>query len=399
MRWRRTIRAILVMVFCLTLLLAPDGSVPVNADSLADRIAAARQRQADFQRAIDRQRQLLDQLNGEGDLARSAIDSTGKQLDGINANQAAIRKDIGKATASLARVQSRRDLLIAELRGLDWTLALLEHEIADGSAELDSRRRLLGARLAEAYRSQNTSLLEQLLGAGSFTDVLTNASAYLAYGDQDALLAQDIGTDQAALDSLRALTAATRYRTDTLRRGAQAAEADLVIQQGKLRDARARSIKLETKVNTLKAHQLAAAKRILGHAKRSKAAIARQAAADRKLDNRIAGLVAEAQRRAEARREAPSALWSALANPVAGDRALGNARSSDVTRWVRQWRPQWATGLPAAIPARAVLLAIRAGCWLLADEGCQGCSHRYFRAPPISSCGRANTLLRDSCHD
>ncbi len=72
------------------------------------------------------------------------------------------------------------------------TLDLLEQEIQQGSDELDARRAALGARLADAYRSQGTSLLEQVLDSGSFTDVVSNASAYLAYGDQDAQLAAAI---------------------------------------------------------------------------------------------------------------------------------------------------------------------------------------------------------------
>ena len=58
--------------------------------------------------------------------------------------------------------------------------------------------------------------------AESFTDVLSDASAYLAYGDQDAAAGPGASRRPAALDSLRAVTAATRYRTDQLRRDAQA---------------------------------------------------------------------------------------------------------------------------------------------------------------------------------
>ena len=89
-----------------------------------------------------------------------------------------------------AKVQARRQALQDELQQLDQTLDLLEQEIAQGAAELDARREALGARLADAYRTQNTSLLEQVLDSGSFTDVLSDASAYLAYGDQDAQMAQ-----------------------------------------------------------------------------------------------------------------------------------------------------------------------------------------------------------------
>ena len=56
--------------------------------------------------------------------------------------------------------------------------------------------------MAEAYRSQNTTLLEQVFTAKSFSDVLTDTSAYLSYGDQDAQLAAEIVEDQQALDQM-----------------------------------------------------------------------------------------------------------------------------------------------------------------------------------------------------
>ena len=75
-----------------------------------------------------------------------------------------------------------------------------------------------GQRLAEAYRAENTTLLEQVFTAESFTDVMSQAYAYLAYGDQDAQMADDIAEDQQALDALRLVTTSTRLRTDQLRR-------------------------------------------------------------------------------------------------------------------------------------------------------------------------------------
>lgn len=310
-----------MMVMCLTLLVAPGNSVPAGAESLADRIASARTRQTDFQRAIERQNRLLDDLRGQAGIADAALDSTTSQLHGINADQAAIKREIAAATAALAKVRSRHDALADELSRLDWTIALLDQQIAAGSEDLDARRRMLGARLVEAYRSQNTSLLEQLFGAGSFTDVLTNASAYLSYGEQDAQLAQDIAADQSALDGLHALAVSTRYRTGKLRRDTQVAAADLLAKQGRLREAKQRSAKLEEKVAALKERQLAAARRILGNRKEAKAALARQAAADRQLETHIKGLVAEAQRRAEARRLAEARRKAAAAREAAARRA------------------------------------------------------------------------------
>ena len=182
----------MALVVVLSLVLLPGNAPGVGAQGLGDRISEARQRQAALQRAIDRQKQLLADLKADQSIAQSALGTTARSLDGINADQASLRKEIQEAQDAIDNVQARRDSLADELRQLDWTLQLLEQEIADGDQELDERRRLLGTRLAEAYRSQNTSLLEQVLADQSFSDVLTAANAYLSYGDQDAQMAQDI---------------------------------------------------------------------------------------------------------------------------------------------------------------------------------------------------------------
>ena len=80
-RLGRTVRAIGSVALCLILLVAPGGVVPANASDLSDRISSAKQRQAELQRTIDRQKQLLDALTSEEDTARSALTSTRKQLD------------------------------------------------------------------------------------------------------------------------------------------------------------------------------------------------------------------------------------------------------------------------------------------------------------------------------
>jgi murein DD-endopeptidase MepM/ murein hydrolase activator NlpD len=274
---------------------------PAGAADLSARIAAARQRQGELQRSIERQNNILDELREDENVAQSALGTTRRQLDGLNADQSEIRREIGRAASAIARSQARRTGLRRELRRLDWTLALLEQEIEAGSDELNARRRLLGARLADAYRSQNTSLLEQLVDDGSFTDALSRASANLAYGDQDAQLAQAIADDQAALDSLRAMTASTRWRTDQLRRAARATEAELRDQQDRLADARARSRGLEARVREIRQRQFAAYRNINQNQAQARRRLAQQAAANRRLDRQIADYIAEARRQAEER--------------------------------------------------------------------------------------------------
>lgn len=297
-RLRRTARVVVFAVSAAAVIGLPAAMPVAAADPLSSRISAARDRQTDLKRDIDRQNRLLAGLNKDAAVARAALDRTAKQLDGIAKDQARVRADIQEARKALAKVQARRSALQELLRQSDQTLDLLEQEIAQGVAELDARRTALGARLADAYRTQNTSLLEQVLASGSFADVISDTSAYMAYGDQDAAMAEAIAREQADLDSLRAVTAATRYRTDQLRREAQDAAADLRAQRARLDAAMVRYQKLEKKVRAIQAKQRAKARAIAKNQRQARAFIKQQQAARRKLDNHIRGLVREAQRRA-----------------------------------------------------------------------------------------------------
>jgi hypothetical protein len=67
--------------------------------------------------------------------------------------------------------------------------------LANGEEDLKTRRQALGRRLAEAHRAENTTLLEQVFTAESFSDVLTDTSAY-RLRRPDAQLAHDRRTSK-----------------------------------------------------------------------------------------------------------------------------------------------------------------------------------------------------------
>jgi murein DD-endopeptidase MepM/ murein hydrolase activator NlpD len=279
---------------------APAGA----ADPLSSRISAARDRQASLRAAMARQERLIADLDGDAANVRAALRDTNDQLDGIGDDLRALRRDIKRATQALERQRQRGEALREELRQLDTTLALLDLEISQGAEDLEARRAAFGRRLADSQRTQQTSVLQQVLEGGSFADVMTNASAYEAYAEQDAEEARLIEQDQRSLDSMRALQATTRHRTDQLRRASDEAARDIRERRIELNAARDKAKRLERKVKAIKARQIAKARRIARN-KQQAAAIAREhAQAQKKLDRHIRGLVREAQRRAEARRRA-----------------------------------------------------------------------------------------------
>jgi len=289
-------RAAVIAVAVLSVVGLP--ATPVSGETLSKRIAAARARQGSLNRDIERQNRLLAALQKDADAARGAIAATDRRIAGINADQRELRKEIRAARKALSKVQARRATLQEQLLQSDETLDLLEQEISQGAEELEARREALGQRLADAYRTSNTSLLEQVLAADSFADVLSDSSAYLAYSEQDSQMAGEIQEEQQALDSLRAVTAATRYRKDQLRRAAQAAADDIKVQRGKLHETMAKYQKLERKVKAIRKKQAAKAHRIAANKRQAQAYIRRQVSARRQLNSHIAGLVRKAQSRA-----------------------------------------------------------------------------------------------------
>ena len=292
-----------LFVLALVVLLAIPTTAPPAAlgAGLSDQIEAARERQQELAGSIARSEALLSDLRQDQVSTQSAIADTERELKGIGADLERVKAQIERAKAALERAQARHDALVGELRGTDYTLGLLEQELASGEDDLKARRQALGQRLAEAYRTENTTLLEQVFTADSFSDVLSQASAYLAYGDQDAALVRRSTEDQQALDTLRLLTAATRLRTDKLRRDTIETQQQIEARRAELAAARAQLVKLEKKTQRIQQAQKARYRQLVKNERDAKRLVAEQVAAKAALQRRIAGLVRQAQATASSR--------------------------------------------------------------------------------------------------
>ncbi len=90
------------------------------------------------------------------------------------------------------------------------------------------------AHIVDAYETQQTPLLEQLLTAKSLADVLADVDYYLTIGDQDAQLVTQIQQDQQSLGALQLSTQATRAQTQQLRLTTFQAEQEMTTQRNAL---------------------------------------------------------------------------------------------------------------------------------------------------------------------
>lgn len=314
MRRTRThgLRAFVALVLIVPILLGSvsSGAPTVRADELSDALA----QQKALQRRIQAQKDALRDLRGAEVSLRNALAATANKLDDINTDQAVVRKRIGEAVAALAVVEKRYAELVAELEHLDWTLGILEGELAQAKADLAQRKRLLAQRVAEAYKLQQTSLLEQVLTAESLTDVLAQVGTYLRVGQQDADLAARIERDKVAMADLQRTTDSTRFRTEEVRQEVAAQAATIREQKAKLEAAQRRLDKLEAETQRLQEEQLRRFKRVA----KSKAAAAALLEAQRRAQGKLAAEIDRIVRDQLGKGRIPSQYNGTLRWPMSG---------------------------------------------------------------------------------
>ncbi len=294
--WSRLFVLLFVVILAVPVIAPPA----VEAASLKDQIAAAKERQAALTKSIAKSQRLVSQLKSDEAKTKKDLDATKEDLKDIRADQEAVKARIEKVGERLKRIEARHADLVDEQRQTDFTLGLLEQELANGETDLKARRQALALRLAEAHRAENTTILEQLLTAESFSDVLSDTSAYLSIADQDAQLAQQITQDQQALDSLRLLTTSTRLRTDQLRRDTLDTQERVEELRAQLREAKQRLGVLERATEKARDRQKAAIARIAKNKKQAQAIVQKQQSARNKLMRNIRNKVASMQAKASA---------------------------------------------------------------------------------------------------
>ncbi|HEV8516119.1 MAG TPA: peptidoglycan DD-metalloendopeptidase family protein [Candidatus Limnocylindrales bacterium] len=281
----RRLFAVLAIPLLLASLLAPA----VGADELSD----ARERQRQLHAAIVEQREALAELRQAESEVRAALRGTGERLQEITADQATAREQLAQVREALEKVEARLRRLVGKLRHLDWTLDILQREQVQSQQDLEQRRRLLGQRLDEAYRTQQTGLLQQVFSADSFISVVNDVSAFLSFGDQDAELAAQIERDQELLDALDRTISVTRYRTDQVRLEVRQEQVRIREQRNRLEALEARLARLARKTELIQARQEQQYEALHENAQEAAAILRRQRAAEQQLLAQIERLIEE----------------------------------------------------------------------------------------------------------
>ncbi len=279
---------LLVAVLVVPLLLGISGPVPARGDQLSDAIA----RQKALVARVKAQKDEVARLRSlQGGLAAD-IASTQAALGGINANLAGTKASITRLGRKIADVRAIYTDLVAQVALLDRQVDAIGEEQTEKAKELADRKGLLAARLREAYRTDRTPLVQSILSAGSFTDVLVDVGSYLDLGNQDRALADKIQDDARTLDALRSLLVATRLAREDLRTETLAQKRELDARMKDLKAAKARLAVLQAETARQLAIQRSAYARMARNKAAVQGAIARNVAAQKTLSRKIAGLIA-----------------------------------------------------------------------------------------------------------
>jgi len=256
---------------------APSANLvrPVGADELAD----AQARQDALAKQLRDQKAQVSQIAAlQSDLS-SAISTTKSQLNGINADLAAVRIGIGKMVVQVAAVQQQYNGLVDELTTLDGQLTRLTALEERKQADLIQRKAILADRIRTAYDTDRTTLLETFLSGGSFTDVIAEVSYINDFAEQDKALAEQIVQDQATLATIHATVTTARIQTDALRVETAAQKVELDKHLAELKSAQAELKALEKRTADALKIQKAAYAKLLANKKNLAKAIAAATAA------------------------------------------------------------------------------------------------------------------------
>ncbi|MBP1705578.1 MAG: peptidase [Chloroflexi bacterium] len=300
----------LTLLLLVPLLVGVSGPAPARGDELSD--AQARQRA--LVSKIEAQRRQMDRLRAQQAGLETDIADTKATLAAVNADIAAAQKKVKRLASRVAAVKATYAELVRQIGIFDREIAGLQAEEAERAHDLDNQVARLEARIREAYRTGRTSLLETLLSAETFTDVLEDVGSYMDLGSQDRDLAIQIERDRETIRTVRGMLAETRAATAQLRDEAAAQKRALDARMREYRAAQKKLAALQKETKRQLAKQRAAYSRLAANKASLKAAIAANEAAQRKLRSQISRLLAEQRSRGNI----PSAYSGTLRWPLSG---------------------------------------------------------------------------------
>jgi murein DD-endopeptidase MepM/ murein hydrolase activator NlpD len=286
----------------------PPG--PARADELSDALA----REKALEKQIREQKREVARLDAMQDDLRAQIRATTAALAQVNADLVTVRT---KIVDTEKRIDVIRAAYVDLSNEIDEQSLLIERTVRSQwrrAIELDERKALLAERIRASYETRETSLLETFLSGDSFTDVLAEAAYFLDVGEQDRALAQEISRratvlamNERMLAESRAAAVGLRIEKEKQKDALDAALADLKVAKKQLQ-------KLEKETARALAAQKSDYSQLARNEKSLRKTLAQRQRAQRALENKIEGLLAEQY----AHGNIPSQYNGTLSWPMAG---------------------------------------------------------------------------------
>jgi murein DD-endopeptidase MepM/ murein hydrolase activator NlpD len=347
---RRFARKAATVLLLLPLVIGLVGS-PTAPRAQGDELADAQAKQAELEKKAAEQKAQIDKLQQLQLVVSEDIKQTTGELEGINADLAAVKVKITDMEGQISLVQQQYLVLVGQLAQLDAQLLDVQGKEGEKKVELAERKALLAQRVRAAYDTDRTSLLESFMSGGSFADFLTEMSYFIDVGQQDKALAEQIVKDQETLAALHQTVVDTQAQTEELRAETADQKAKLDASLADLNTAKDALKKLEQRT----AKALASQKKNYAKLTKNKAAAQKAMKASEDAQVKLQAQIAEIIRKQIAAQKAAQA------------RAMAEARS------------QWAGRIESSYNGTLT--------WPMAGDmtqpfGCTGFSWE----PPLGSC-------------
>jgi murein DD-endopeptidase MepM/ murein hydrolase activator NlpD len=259
------LRILLVAAVLTPVLSFTSPVAPARADALSDAIAE----QQRLAKLIADQNAQLAKLGKQQTSLKTQIATTQTNLSGVRVSLDESQSQVTALQVQLNGVTARYNRLVSKQFVLKTEIAQLTVQQDAKQRELQVRQEILAARLRDAYVTDQTPLLQQLLTARSLTEALSDVSYYGDLAAADNAVAEKIRLDQEILANLRQTVddanSANKQITDQV--GGQKSELD---------DQNAQLLKAQSDLASLR--------------KQLEEQLAQQQAADAKLANSKAAL-------------------------------------------------------------------------------------------------------------
>src|ERR1035437_9456801 len=193
------LRILLVAAVLTPVLSFTSPVAPARADALSDAIAE----QQRLAKLIADQNAQLAKLGKQQTSLKTQIATTQTNLSGVRVSLDESQSQVTALQVQLNGVTARYNRLVSKQFVLKTEIAQLTVQQDAKQRELQVRQEILAARLRDAYVTDQTPLLQQLLTARSLTEALSDVSYYGDLAEADNAVADKIRQDQKILAHLR----------------------------------------------------------------------------------------------------------------------------------------------------------------------------------------------------